>query len=123
MVDNFAVNTASVFAAIKAAHAGRKDVVFIYTGNFLNQTVLPDLLSLGAGKAASSHILNGLAAKYGSDGARYVFSSDRRLVLSVALLDSITQTSERPTGLPLSATQMVQLMLTSTSSWHPRLSS
>lgn len=68
--DALNINTVSLFAAAKAAHALKKDVTFIYTGNVLNRTVLPGFLTLGVGKSASAHIIQSLAAEYKVDGSR-----------------------------------------------------
>jgi hypothetical protein len=44
--------------------------VFIYTGNVLNQHVLPGLFSLGVGKAAAAHLIESAAAAYNEKGFR-----------------------------------------------------
>ena len=57
------MNTISVYAAAKEAVAGFDTLpaeaikTFIYTGNNLNHEVLPALLDLGVGKAASAHLI------------------------------------------------------------------
>lgn len=69
--DAININHTSVFEAAKAATDRKKNVVFIFTGNGLNTKVMVSLLAAGAGKTATLHLLEGLSAAYGSDGARY----------------------------------------------------
>ncbi len=74
---DLAVTTISALAAAKQAVKAFDDLpadstkVFIYTGNFLNKTALPAVLSLGMGKSASAHLMEVAAKAYGSKGYWY----------------------------------------------------
>ncbi|KAL7005999.1 hypothetical protein EMMF5_004541 [Cystobasidiomycetes sp. EMM_F5] len=76
--DAININHTSVFEAAKAATDRKKNVVFIFTGNGLNTKVMVSLLAAGAGKTATLHLLEGLSAAYGSDGARFYYADERR---------------------------------------------
>ncbi|MCJ1396168.1 hypothetical protein MMC18_009057 [Xylographa bjoerkii] len=80
---DMAVNTTSVYAAASTALAGFRKLpeaapkVFIYTGNIQNSLVVPELVSLGAGKSASAYLMETAATAY---GAKYQFYyADERL--------------------------------------------
>lgn len=72
------INTVSPYAAAQHAVAGWKTLPtetkksFIYTGNGLNQTVLPGpvMLNLGVGKSASAYWLGVADANYAAQGYR-----------------------------------------------------
>lgn len=67
---SLAINTTSLFAAAQQAVAGFDKLPssvpksFLYTGNILNTTIMPALITLGVGKAASSHIIQSAATAY-----------------------------------------------------------
>jgi hypothetical protein len=75
-----AINTVSVYAAAQEAlqsfkalstrekEGGETPKAFIYTGNYLNTTIMPTALTLGVGKSASAHLVEVGAASYGSLG-------------------------------------------------------
>lgn len=68
------VNTVSVFVAAQQATIGFAQLsdsaarTFIYTGNILNTTIIPSLLSLGVGKAATAHMIQSAATAYNDRG-------------------------------------------------------
>jgi hypothetical protein len=70
------INTTSTYAAAKYAVDGFDKLPestlksFIYTGNMLNVSPMPMLLTLGVGKAASAHIVESGASAYASKGYR-----------------------------------------------------
>lgn len=72
------VNMVSPFVAAQQAAAGFAQLpasaskTFIYTGNILNTAIIPQLLDLGVGKAATAHIIQSAAAAYKSHGYKYV---------------------------------------------------
>lgn len=71
------VNTVSPFVAAQQAASGFAQLpassskTFIYTGNALNTTIIPPLLALGVGKAATAHIIQSAAAAYKDRGYKY----------------------------------------------------
>ncbi|MCJ1403543.1 hypothetical protein MMC11_006766 [Xylographa trunciseda] len=80
---DLAVNTTSVYAAASSALAGFRKLpdaapkVFIFTGNMGNSLIVPEILSLCAGKNASACLMETAAAAY---GAQYQFYyADERL--------------------------------------------
>ena len=68
------VNTISLYAAIQESIKGFAELpfnsskTFIYTGNALNKMVIPPMLSLGVGKAASAHLIEYVSKAYILDG-------------------------------------------------------
>ena len=73
--DHLSVNTISAFVAAQEAvksfdkltdHSTPR--IFIYTGNKLNGGALPPLLTLGVGKAASSHVIEYFSKVYREQG-------------------------------------------------------
>jgi hypothetical protein len=72
------VNTVSTFAAAKCAVEGFDKLPestlksFVYTGNILNSSPMPMLLTLGVGKSASAHIIESGASAYTEKGYQYV---------------------------------------------------
>lgn len=66
----------STYAAAKCAVEGFDKLPkstlksFLYTGNILNTTTMPMFLALGAGKSASSHIIQSGASAYAEKGYR-----------------------------------------------------
>ncbi|KAF2448471.1 NAD(P)-binding protein [Karstenula rhodostoma CBS 690.94] len=68
------INTLSAYAAVQKAVQGFEQLpdtssrTFIYTGNILNTTVMPGILDLGVGKAATSHIIQAAATAYSDRG-------------------------------------------------------
>lgn len=74
---DFNINTVSAFVAAQQAVTGFAQLpdsaakTFIYTGNILNTTIIPPLLDLGVGKAATAHIIQSAAAAYKDRGYKY----------------------------------------------------
>jgi hypothetical protein len=68
------INTTSAFAAAQQAVLSFDQLpesasrTFIYTGNILNTTIMPPLLDLGVGKAATAHIIQSAASAYSNRG-------------------------------------------------------
>ncbi|KAJ5631676.1 short-chain dehydrogenase [Penicillium longicatenatum] len=81
---NLNINTTSVYAAAQEAVKGFAELpadaskTFIYTGNILNLQILPPLLDLGVGKAATAHIIEYLAASYTSRGFKFYYADQRK---------------------------------------------
>jgi NAD(P)-dependent dehydrogenase (short-subunit alcohol dehydrogenase family) len=69
-------NTTSTFLAAQQAVEGFRELpasmnkTFIYTGNMLNTTTMPSLLTLGLGKKATSYLIEASAIAYESDAFR-----------------------------------------------------
>lgn len=80
---SLSVNTTSTFAAAKLAVEGFAKLptstpkAFIFTGNALNGAVMPMLLTLGVGKAASSHIVQAAATAYADKGYQFYYADER----------------------------------------------
>lgn len=75
---DFNINTVSAFVAAQQAATGFAQLpdsaakTFIYTGNILNTgVIIPPLLDLGVGKAATAHIIQSAAAAYKDRGYKY----------------------------------------------------
>ena len=73
--DHLSINTISAFMAAQEAVKSFDRLtenptppVFIYTGNKLNLVAFPPLLTLGVGKAASSHIIEYFSKVYREKG-------------------------------------------------------
>lgn len=73
---DLAINTTSVYAAIKESLAGFDKLpastpkAFFYTGNILNEGPRPGLLTLGVGKVASAQIIELADGAYWKKGYR-----------------------------------------------------
>lgn len=73
-MQDMAVNTTSVFVAAQQAVLGFAELpthasrVFLFMGNILNVTPLPQFLESGAGKSASAHVMMAAAAEYKEKG-------------------------------------------------------
>lgn len=71
---DFAVNTAGVVVAAKRAVEGFAQLpdgaskTFIYTGNFLNEQIMPALFSGGIGKSATAHVMHVASNAYADKG-------------------------------------------------------
>lgn len=71
---DIAINTTSLYAAVKESLAGFDRLpssghkTFLYTGNILNTRPMPGLLTLGVGKVASAQIIELAAGAYGAKG-------------------------------------------------------
>lgn len=69
-----AVNITSAFASAQQAVAGFRQLpesaarTFIYTGNVLNVTILPKMMSQGVGKSGGAHMIRSAAAAYQDKG-------------------------------------------------------
>ncbi len=67
-------NTVSVYAAVKYAIEGFDKLPksthksFMYTGNILNVSPIPRLVTLGVGKSASAHVIECAARAYDDKG-------------------------------------------------------
>ena len=78
---DFNINTVSAFVAAQQAATGFSQLpdsaakTFIYTGNIMNTAIIPPLLDLGVGKAATAHIIQSAAAAYKDRGYKYAKSS------------------------------------------------
>jgi hypothetical protein len=72
------VNTTSAFVAAQQAAGVFEQLpdtasrTFIYTGNILNSTTIAALLSSGAGKSATAHIVQAAASAYKDRGLKYL---------------------------------------------------
>ncbi|KAJ5587255.1 uncharacterized protein N7459_003020 [Penicillium hispanicum] len=77
------INTTSAFVAAQQAALGFEKLpdsapkTFIYTGNILNTMTIPPLLSLGAGKSATAHIIQSAAAAYYDRGFKFYYADER----------------------------------------------
>ena len=71
---DLAVNTSSVYVAIQEALSGFESLkndspkTFIFTGNRLNIEPMPVLLSMGAGKTATAHLIQAAAMTFEDQG-------------------------------------------------------
>jgi hypothetical protein len=72
---DMAINTTSVYAAAQQAVIGFDSLpaaaarTFIYTGNILNTgVIIPQLVSIGAGKSASAHLVHAAAEAFREKG-------------------------------------------------------
>jgi hypothetical protein len=74
----FKVGTISVWSAAQSTMKGWKKLhsstpkTFIYTGNLLPWAPVPKWITLGVQKAATAHLIEALAIKYGDAGYRYL---------------------------------------------------
>ncbi|KAK9329325.1 hypothetical protein V1520DRAFT_174287 [Lipomyces starkeyi] len=77
------VNAASLYAAIQETVQGWKNLkasskTFIFTGNLLNVAgAMPAMLTLGVGKAAAAHLIDGAVKSYGSEGYKFYYADER----------------------------------------------
>ncbi|KAJ5666623.1 hypothetical protein N7462_011032 [Penicillium macrosclerotiorum] len=78
------INTTSAFVAAQQAALGFGELpesaskTFIYTGNMLNTTSLPPLLSLGVGKSAMAHVVESAAKAYTDRGFKFYYADQRK---------------------------------------------
>ncbi|KAL2815835.1 putative short-chain dehydrogenase [Aspergillus cavernicola] len=78
------INTTSAFVAAQQAAIGfgklpdSASKTFIYTGNILNTTIIPQLLSLGVGKSATAHVIQLAAAAYSDQGFKFYYADERK---------------------------------------------
>ncbi|KAH8734759.1 hypothetical protein BGZ61DRAFT_382437 [Ilyonectria robusta] len=81
---DMAVNNTSVFVAAQQAVLGFAELpahaprVFMFTGNILNVTPLPQFLESGAGKSASAHMMMAAAAEYKEKGFKFYYVDERK---------------------------------------------
>ncbi len=78
---DMAINTVGCYAAASSAAAGFAKLssgpkVFIYTGNGLPTTIIPELPGLGAGKAAAAYLIE-TAANALKDDSHWYFADER----------------------------------------------
>ncbi|KAK9311202.1 hypothetical protein V1524DRAFT_388033 [Lipomyces starkeyi] len=77
------VNVSSLYAAIEETVNGWQNLkssskTFIFTGNMLNVAgAMPALLTLGVGKAAAAHLIDGAVKSYGSQGYKFYYADER----------------------------------------------
>ena len=77
------VNFDNSYVAAQQAVAGYKKLpedvkkAFIYTGNILNQKVMPALLTLGVGKQAFAHIVHLSSVAYEPKGYKFYYADER----------------------------------------------
>lgn len=84
--NSLATNTLTLLAALRSAHAAFTHPTsahparraFIYTGNGLLHTTWPALMSLGASKCASAHLLACCDAAYAGAGMRFFYADERK---------------------------------------------
>ncbi|KAI8675606.1 hypothetical protein NCS57_00462300 [Fusarium keratoplasticum] len=80
---DLAINTTSVLQLLQLAITGFAKLsdsasrTFIYTGNKANLEPFPPFLSLGVGKAASSHMISFAAKAYSSRGYKFYYADQR----------------------------------------------
>ncbi|KAM6535898.1 hypothetical protein FALCPG4_005424 [Fusarium falciforme] len=80
---DLAINTTSVLQLLQLAITGFAKLpdstsrTFIYTGNKANLEPFPPFLSLGVGKAASSHMISFAAKAYSSQGYKFYYADQR----------------------------------------------
>ncbi|KAM0415853.1 hypothetical protein ACHAPT_013164 [Fusarium lateritium] len=80
---DLAINTTSVLQLLQLAISGfvklpdSASKTFIYTGNKANLQPFPPFLSLGVGKAASSHLISFAAKAYSPQGYRFYYADQR----------------------------------------------
>ncbi|KAL4874966.1 putative short-chain dehydrogenase [Aspergillus karnatakaensis] len=78
------INTTSAFVAAQEATLAFAELpdstsrTYIYTGNVLNTTTIPSLLSLGVGKSATAHIIQSAAAAYSDRGFKFYYTDERK---------------------------------------------
>ncbi|KAH7323456.1 putative short chain type dehydrogenase [Rhexocercosporidium sp. MPI-PUGE-AT-0058] len=78
------INTISMYAAAQQAIAGFEKLpksilkTFLYTGNMLNTTSMPMLISLGIGKSASAHIIQSAALAYSDKDYQFYYVDERK---------------------------------------------
>ncbi|KAK9237782.1 hypothetical protein V1525DRAFT_402901 [Lipomyces kononenkoae] len=82
--EDLSVNVSSLYAAMQETVNGWKNLpttlpkVFIFTGNLLNVAgARPALLTLGVGKTAAAHLIEGAVKSYGSHGYRFYYADER----------------------------------------------
>ncbi|KAK9489601.1 hypothetical protein V1508DRAFT_427551 [Lipomyces doorenjongii] len=77
------VNVSSLYTAIQETVKGWKNLkssskTFIVTGNVLNVAgAMPAMLTLGLGKAAAAHLIDGAVKSYGSQGYKFYYADER----------------------------------------------
>jgi len=77
-VNNLNINTTSAFVAAQQAALGFAELpetaskTFLYTGNILNEIIIPRMLDQGAGKSATAHIIHSAAEGYKEKGFKQV---------------------------------------------------
>ncbi|GAM42418.1 short-chain dehydrogenase [Talaromyces pinophilus] len=78
------INTTSTFIAIKESLASFKSLpetasrTFIYTGNAMNFLPFNGVMTLGAGKSASAHMIASAAAAYAPKGYKFYYADERK---------------------------------------------
>ncbi|KAF2111046.1 putative short-chain dehydrogenase [Lophiotrema nucula] len=92
---DLSINTTSAFVAAQQAVLAFEGLpehmpkTFIYTGNILNTTSIPTLMSLGVGKSATARMIESAATAYQDRGFRRVFyyCDERKVDGSAAYFD------------------------------------
>ncbi|PVH79947.1 NAD(P)-binding protein [Cadophora sp. DSE1049] len=78
------INTVSMYAAAQQAVAGFEKLpksvlkTFLYTGNILITAPRPLMISLGAGKAASAHVIQAAALGYSDKNYHFYYVDERK---------------------------------------------
>jgi hypothetical protein len=81
---DLSLNTTSAYVAAQQAVKAFQGLpeqaskTFIYTGNALNTTVMPQLLGLGVSKSASAHIIQAAALAYQDRGFKFYYADERK---------------------------------------------
>ncbi|KAI8625614.1 hypothetical protein F5Y19DRAFT_466951 [Xylariaceae sp. FL1651] len=81
---NFVVNTTSAFVSAQQAVLAFQSLpdsasrTFIYTGNCLNDSVIPALMDCGVGKSGSAHFIHCAADAYKDKGFKFYYADERK---------------------------------------------
>ncbi|KAJ3006450.1 hypothetical protein HKX48_000117 [Thoreauomyces humboldtii] len=89
---SLAVSTLSPLAAAQATYqewqkAGITKGTFIFTGNILNVTPLPGVMTFGMAKSATAHMVRSFADTYGDKGFKFYYADERTEAGTPAFLD------------------------------------
>lgn len=83
-IQDLTINTTSVYAAAHQAVVGFGDLpedaskTFIFTGNSLNEKVLPPFIDLGIGKSGTAHAIQTAALVYKDKGFKFYYADERK---------------------------------------------
>ncbi|PVI07445.1 putative short-chain dehydrogenase [Periconia macrospinosa] len=83
-IRDLTINTTSVYAAAHEAVVGFGELpeeaskTFIFTGNYLNEKVLPPFIDLGIGKSATAHAIQTAALAYKDKGFKFYYADERK---------------------------------------------
>ncbi|KAK5117330.1 hypothetical protein LTR62_005947 [Meristemomyces frigidus] len=82
-ITDMTVNTTSVYLAAKEAVSGFETLptgtpkAFMFTGNLTNTATFPRLMTQGAGKSASAHMIESASQAYADKGFRFYYVDER----------------------------------------------